>query len=79
MPTARDARTSVCPACGAGYGCGAGTGRCWCVEVEVPEAALRELAERYDCCLCPGCLEKLASVIDERAPRAEQRSITDIT
>ena len=68
MQAAPEARASVCPACGAGFGCGAGTGSCWCVEVEVPEVRLGELAERHDGCLCPRCLAKL-----------EQRSITDIT
>jgi uncharacterized protein len=68
MSTASDAaRRSVCPACGAGFGCGAGSGRCWCVEVELPEARLRELAERHDGCLCPDCLARLVSADSERA------------
>jgi hypothetical protein len=51
---------TVCPRCGAAFGCGASAGACWCAaEPLSPEAAAR--ARAYgDNCLCPACLEAIA-------------------
>jgi hypothetical protein len=42
---------------------------CACSRIRLSEATLRELRERYDRCLCLGCLAELASPgADEKKP-----------
>ncbi|MBD0369530.1 MAG: cysteine-rich CWC family protein [Pyrinomonadaceae bacterium] len=51
---------SVCEACGETFGCGASLSGCWCVEVKLTDAVRARLRERYEGCLCRGCLERAA-------------------
>jgi hypothetical protein len=51
----------ACPACGAGFRCGAASGGCWCAELRVPAARLREIETLYAGCLCARCLVRLAA------------------
>lgn len=54
----------TCPVCGAEFGCAVAQPGCpcWCVSVEVPAEALRDLAAVHDGCLCPTCLSTYAAV-----------------
>ena len=51
-------RPKGCPSCGTRFDCCAG--RCWCDEVPLADAVRAELGERYEDCLCPGCLRAIA-------------------
>jgi hypothetical protein len=51
-------RERRCEACGNEFSCGASLRGCWCREIEVPEAARKELQSLYRDCLCRACLEK---------------------
>lgn len=57
--------------CGTEFGCSAAQPgcACWCATVEVPEPALRDLAEVHDGCLCPDCLQRIAAAGAPDAPR----------
>jgi len=50
----------TCPRCGAKFDCGK-SGKCWCFEVDVPPAILEKIDKEYNSCLCPDCLNELAS------------------
>ena len=45
-----------CSKCGAEFSCGATDGKCWCMEVQVPEKTLNKLRADYADCLCDVCL-----------------------
>lgn len=45
-----------CAACGEPFECGKDEGQCWCFEIPVSDAMLKELREKYDRCLCQACL-----------------------
>jgi hypothetical protein len=49
-----------CSKCGLTFECGGLLG-CWCRDVKLDRAALAALKERYDDCLCPDCLNKIAA------------------
>lgn len=51
-------RERRCEACGNEFSCGASLKGCWCAEIELPDAARRELRGLYRDCLCRTCLEK---------------------
>ena len=51
----------TCPRCGAKFDCGK-SGKCWCFEVDVPPSVLEKIDKEYNSCLCPKCLNELASV-----------------
>lgn len=55
---ALNGKREICQACGAEFGCGALLKGCWCWKVDVPKAALSDLRERYQRCLCPDCLKR---------------------
>jgi hypothetical protein len=50
-----------CSKCGAEFECG-GLFGCWCRDVKLDRDMLAALKARYDDCLCPDCLKKLAVV-----------------
>jgi Cysteine-rich CWC len=50
----------ACEACGKPFVCGASLKGCWCIQVKLSEQARKEMRERYNHCLCPECLMKLA-------------------
>lgn len=49
-----------CPRCGGGFHCGAREEGCDCFDLKLSEELRRELAQRYDRCLCLPCLRELA-------------------
>lgn len=51
-----------CPRCGGDFHCGAREERCECFELMLAEALRRELAQRYERCLCLPCLRELAAL-----------------
>ncbi|NTU93908.1 MAG: cysteine-rich CWC family protein [Chlorobiaceae bacterium] len=51
-------RTVTCPRCGKAFTCGMSTS-CWCATRVVPEKVRKELAARYDTCICSACLDQL--------------------
>ena len=53
------AKEKRCSKCGAAFDCGGLIG-CWCRDVKVDLETLAELKQKYDDCLCPGCLRALA-------------------
>jgi hypothetical protein len=57
-----------CPRCDATFGCGIGTGSCWCRDVHLTVELRDRLAEQYDGCLCPACLQELAAPVAPAAP-----------
>ncbi len=62
---------AVCPRCGDGFHCGvADDAPCGCVAVALAPQARRDIAARYDGCLCIACLQALANEGAERAARA---------
>jgi hypothetical protein len=56
-----NAAIEKCEACGKEFGCGASLAGCWCSDVKLSDAARAELGTRYKRCLCPNCLEQIAS------------------
>lgn len=56
-----------CPKCGVKFNCGMETGKCWCTEITLDEAAKAQLPPE-ELCLCPNCLQALAhhSLPDEK-------------
>ena len=50
----------ICPRCGAEFTCSK-SGKCWCFEVQVPEKIRDSIDKKYDTCLCPKCLQELAT------------------
>ncbi len=51
----------TCPRCGGGFACGAaGPWPCACANVGLGDLLRRQLAERYQSCLCLPCLQALA-------------------
>jgi hypothetical protein len=53
------APANACPRCSRDFDCGIGTGTCWCAGVDVAETMRAALAQYYDGCLCPECLQSL--------------------
>ncbi|NTU54027.1 MAG: cysteine-rich CWC family protein [Chlorobiaceae bacterium] len=51
-------KTVICPACGQQFTCGLSTS-CWCSTRVVPDTVRRNLAERYETCVCSACLDRL--------------------
>ena len=62
--------TKICPRCGARFEC-LHSAACWCASVRLDETARRELAARYDDCLCPDCLAAIAAGTPLESGRAE--------
>lgn len=62
--------TKICPRCGARFEC-FHSAACWCASVRLDETARRELAARYDDCLCPDCLAAITAGISLESGRAE--------
>ena len=58
LPTKLAAK--ICESCGAEFGCGAKLDGCWCTELTLTESAAAEIRAKFNDCLCPKCLEKLA-------------------
>ena len=54
---------NACPRCSTQFECGIGTGSCWCAGVKTNQTTRAALAQYYDGCLCPNCLQ---SIDDER-------------
>jgi hypothetical protein len=53
---------AVCPRCGARFHCGAGDRRpCACAALTLDADLRAALCERFDGCLCPACLSRLAA------------------
>ncbi|MCA0176424.1 MAG: cysteine-rich CWC family protein [Proteobacteria bacterium] len=52
---------SLCPRCGAAFGCGAAQPGCACGQVRLTAAQRADLATRYQGCLCMACLRALAA------------------
>jgi len=52
------AHRKTCPACGATFPCL--PGGCWCAALRLSPVTLQELRAKYDNCLCPTCLLRLA-------------------
>ena len=48
----------ICQRCGAQFGCGLSC--CWCDEIKISKELRARLQERFNDCLCRGCLEALA-------------------
>ena len=69
---------AACPRCGAAFDCGAHAGGCWCGAVEVSAAARAHLAAAYDGCLCPGCLDELATTPGATLARDRRSSREDV-
>ena len=64
---------TTCASCGAPFECGAvaGADDCWCVHVPLlPSEVLASLAEEFEGCLCPACLEAVARAGREDAADA---------
>lgn len=53
--------TKTCESCGNSFGCGAKADGCWCVDVTLDQRIADELKLRFQDCLCPACLNLLAS------------------
>ena len=50
----------VCESCGETFGCGAKLDGCWCTELTLTETAAGEINAKFNDCLCPKCLVKVA-------------------
>ncbi len=46
-----------CSKCNVDFECGNEKPGCWCEELFLDIATLKELKEKYDNCLCPQCLK----------------------
>ena len=60
-------RAAVCPRCGMGFPCGAQRPAalpCDCAAVTLDPGQRAILAQRWQTCLCPACLRKLAASQD---------------
>jgi hypothetical protein len=49
----------ICPECGKSFHCSK-SGKCWCYEVQLSPEKLAWIGEKYESCLCPDCLKKIA-------------------
>ena len=49
-----------CPRCGAHFTCSK-SGKCWCYEVSVSTLVQDAINKKYSTCLCPECLQLLAT------------------
>jgi len=56
--------SAKCPKCGKAFSCSP-SGKCWCYEVFVSPDKLIKINEKYDRCLCPACLNKIATSAQE--------------
>jgi hypothetical protein len=66
-----------CPRCGSAFHCGANDPTpCACASLTLDAELLRTLRERYDRCLCVGCLAQLAGAGTSPLvhPKGEHRS-----
>ena len=53
-----------CPRCGGAFHCGANDREpCVCTTIALDAATLAALRDRYDGCLCPGCLAHIAEAV----------------
>jgi hypothetical protein len=71
---APDPTPSTCPRCGGGFDCGAQAGRCDCFDIRLDEAQRAAVAERFDGCLCLGCLR---AIVQGEAVSHQPRSLPD--
>ena len=53
-----------CSKCGETFGCGGLLG-CWCRDVKLDEATLKQLRDGYADCLCPTCLKALQNTVTD--------------
>ena len=51
----------VCESCGHEFGCGAKLDGCWCTEITLDPSQADDIKAKFNDCLCPACLEKLAA------------------
>jgi hypothetical protein len=58
-------RTVICPMCGEQFTCGL-SATCWCAGKAVPEEVRRQLAARYETCVCSACLDRLIDDAQKR-------------
>ena len=47
----------MCPKCGNEFSCSKSKS-CWCYAYDVNTEVMEKLADEYDSCLCPECIEK---------------------
>lgn len=59
-----------CPRCGGAFHCGANDAApCACTTLQLDDATLADLRQRYSGCLCLGCLRELAAEPNPEAVR----------
>ncbi|MCF8216914.1 MAG: cysteine-rich CWC family protein [Chlorobium sp.] len=56
----REARTVVCPICGAEFICSRSLD-CWCARKSIPFGVTEYLAAHFENCVCSSCLDRLIS------------------
>jgi len=59
-------KEKACSKCGQPFGCGGLLG-CWCREVKLDEATLKDLRANYADCLCPDCLKALQTPVTDKS------------
>ena len=60
------AKEKRCSKCGAAFDCG-GLFGCWCRDVKLDEASLKDLRANYADCLCPECLKALETTVTDKS------------
>lgn len=50
----------ICESCGEAFGCGANLNGCWCAALTLSESQAERIKAKFNDCLCPQCLEKIA-------------------
>ena len=58
----------ICESCGTEFGCGAKLDGCWCTEITLTDAQADDIKAKFNDCLCPACLEKLAAKASMKLP-----------
>ena len=58
--TSESLKASVCNSCKGTFGCGAQLDGCWCAELKLKPWQAEIARSKFDGCLCPDCLAKLA-------------------
>jgi len=59
VPVVAPAANAACPRCGVTFRCGVSDGQCACAAVPLDDALRAELQQRWQGCLCVGCLRAL--------------------
>jgi len=54
-------RPRTCESCGSSFECQLALKGCWCTEIKLTDDARAALASQYKDCLCPTCLQTLAT------------------